>query len=119
MKNFLLLPSILLTVLTSNAQVYRLSAYQTNGYIAATKQQVLNTPSEYTIYISTELGDVAIENYYGESIEVKIRRTSIENGDPIFECEDAYGNWYIVTLGEGILTIDDPNRQRTTRIKYR
>ena len=118
MKRLILLFTLTLGF-TSFSQIYRLSAYQTSGYNAETSELVLNTTTGYTVYLSTQYSDVAIENYYGEPIQLKIRQTEVKDGDPFFTCDDAYGNWYGVILGEGILTVADPSRNRITKIKYR
>jgi len=118
MKRLIL--ALLLTVsLTSFSQIYRLTAYHTSGYNAKTNKLVVNHKLQYTVYLSTEYSDIAIPNYYGEGLHLKIKETSVENGDPLFMCRDVYGNYYGITLGEGVLSVYDPVRNRITKIKFR
>ena len=119
MKRLILLFSLTLS-LTSFSQIYQLTAYHTSGYNAETSALVVNHQSQYTVYLSIEYSDVAIPNYYGENIHLKIQESLIDgNGDPLLRCEDPYGNQYGVVVGEGILTVHDPSRNRITKIKYK
>ena len=119
MKKLILIALALLAFFAANSQIYRLTAYQTSGYNAETGTLVRNSSAGYTVYLSTQYSDVAIENYYGEPIQLKIRQSEVKDGDPFFTCEDAYGNWYGVILGEGVLTVADPGRNRITKIKFK